>query len=429
MKTGLWISSAFVAIVALVFIALTVGWAVWGRQLWRAGSFVAAGGCGDPQAGARPGLMGRGFGPGIMPGATALGAGPAVPGGCGTGLAAPGGCGPGPSVPGGCAAAGQAGSTAVLSGTLTIEQARQAVERYVAGLGDSNLAVGEVMEFEQNFYAIVKESDTNTGALEVLVDKRDGAVFPEMGPNMMWNGRYGMHSRMMPGAVAPGRDVSRDQHPHGGRGQRDRRTLAGRQPARRHGGGRRSFLWLLHASHDEGRPDRRDAQRARQHRPSLVPHLARAVHSDGRGGGRITFPGGVTMFASALITFRERLEAALIVGIVLGVLRKLGHAQRGGSVWAGVGAAVIASVAVGLILNALGVAFEGRGEQIFEGVAMLLAAVVLTWMIFWMQRQGRHIQAELESDVRRATAAGSGWALFGLVFVAVLREGVETAPF
>jgi hypothetical protein len=208
MKTGLWISLAVVAIVALVFIALTVGWAVWGRQLWRAGSFVAAGGCGDPQAGARPGMMGRGFGPGMMPGAVAPGAGPAVPGGCGTGLAAPGGCGPGPSVPGGCAAAGQAGSTAVLSGTLTIEQAREAVERYVAGLGDSNLAVGEVMEFEQNFYAIVKESNTGIGALEVLVDKRDGAVFPEMGPNMMWNGRYGMHSRMMRGAVAPGGNVS-----------------------------------------------------------------------------------------------------------------------------------------------------------------------------------------------------------------------------
>ena len=208
MKTGLWISLAIVAIVALVFIALTVGWAVWGRQLWRAGSFVAAGGCGDPPAGARPGMMGRGFGPGMMPGAVAPGAGPAVPGGCGTGSTTPGGCGTGPSAPGGCGAAGQAGGTAVLSGTLTIEQARQAVERYVAGLGDSNLAVDEVMEFEQNFYAIVKESDTNTGALEVLVDKRDGAVFPEMGPNMMWNGRYGMHSRMMRGAVAPGGRVS-----------------------------------------------------------------------------------------------------------------------------------------------------------------------------------------------------------------------------
>jgi len=50
-------------------------------------------------------------------------------------------------------------------------------------------------------------------------------------------------------------------------------------------------------------------------------------------------------------------------------------------------------------------------------------------MIFWMQRQGRQIQAELESDVRRAVTAGSGRALFGLAFVAVVREGIETVLF
>ncbi|MFB0545471.1 MAG: iron uptake transporter permease EfeU [Anaerolineae bacterium] len=135
------------------------------------------------------------------------------------------------------------------------------------------------------------------------------------------------------------------------------------------------------------------------------------------------------MLAGALITLREGLEAALIVGIVLGVLRKLGHADRSRPVWAGVLAAVIVSVAAGLALNALGVAFEGRGEEIFEGLAMLLAAGVLTWMIFWMQRQGRQIQAELELDVRRATTTGSAWALFSLAFVAVVREGIETVLF
>jgi len=135
------------------------------------------------------------------------------------------------------------------------------------------------------------------------------------------------------------------------------------------------------------------------------------------------------MLASALITLREGLEAALIVGIVLGVLRKLGHSDRSRPVWAGVLAAVVVSVAAGLTLNALGVAFEGRGEEIFEGVAMLLAAGVLTWMIFWMQRQGRRIQAELELDVRRAVTIGSDWALFSLAFVAVVREGIETVLF
>ena len=135
------------------------------------------------------------------------------------------------------------------------------------------------------------------------------------------------------------------------------------------------------------------------------------------------------MFAALLITLREGLEAALIVGIVLGVLRKLGHTDRSRPVWVGVLAAVVVSAAAGWALNALGVAFEGRGEEIFEGVAMLLAAGVLTWMIFWMQRQGRQIQTELESDVRRAVTIGSTWTLFSLAFVAVVREGIETVLF
>ena len=135
------------------------------------------------------------------------------------------------------------------------------------------------------------------------------------------------------------------------------------------------------------------------------------------------------MLAAVLITLREGLEAALIVGIVLGVLRKLGYADRSRPVWAGVLVAVVVSIAIGLALNALGVTLEGRGEEIFEGVAMLLAAGVLTWMIFWMQRQGRHIQEELERDVRQATVTGSGWALFSLAFVAVVREGIETVLF
>ncbi len=135
------------------------------------------------------------------------------------------------------------------------------------------------------------------------------------------------------------------------------------------------------------------------------------------------------MFAPALITLREGLEAALIVGIVLGVLRKMGRTDRSRYVWAGVAAAVAASVVAGLAFNALGVAFEGRGEAIFEGVAMLLAAGVLTWMIFWMQRQGRKIQSDLERDTRRAVTEERAWALFSLAFVAVVREGIETVLF
>jgi high-affinity iron transporter len=134
------------------------------------------------------------------------------------------------------------------------------------------------------------------------------------------------------------------------------------------------------------------------------------------------------MIAALLIAFREGLEAALIVGIVLSYLKKMGHRQRA-AVWWGVVSAVIASVVTGVALQVLGVAFEGRGEQLFEGITMLLAAGVLTWMIFWMQRQGRSIRAGLEADVRQAVTGGSRWALFALAFVAVVREGIETALF
>jgi len=134
------------------------------------------------------------------------------------------------------------------------------------------------------------------------------------------------------------------------------------------------------------------------------------------------------MVAALLIAFREGLEAALIVGIVLGYLKRMGY-RRQAAVWWGVASAVTVSVIAGVALQALGVAFEGRGEELFEGITMLLAAGVLTWMIFWMQRQGRSIRAELEADVRQAVTSGSRWALFALAFVAVVREGIETALF
>jgi len=134
------------------------------------------------------------------------------------------------------------------------------------------------------------------------------------------------------------------------------------------------------------------------------------------------------MLAGILLTFREGLEAALIVGIVLGALRKLGHPEQSRAVWQGVAVAVVASLLVALGINLLGAGLEGPAEKAFEGVTMLLAAGVLTWMIFWMQAQSRFIRARLEAEVRQAIA-GSSRGLFGLAFIAVFREGVETALF
>lgn len=77
---------------------------------------------------------------------------------------------------------------------LTIAAATEAVETYLAGLNDPNLELHEVMIFDNHAYAEVVEKDTGIGAMELLVDSETKAVYPEMGPNMMWNLKYGMMS-------------------------------------------------------------------------------------------------------------------------------------------------------------------------------------------------------------------------------------------
>jgi len=135
------------------------------------------------------------------------------------------------------------------------------------------------------------------------------------------------------------------------------------------------------------------------------------------------------MLPSYLLSLREGIEAALIIGIVLGALRQMRRTDLSSAVWLGVLSATVLSALVGVLLTSIGLSFEGRTEQIFEGVTMLLAAGVLTWMIFWMNRQARHIKGELESGVQKAAFEGGKRGLFVLAFLAVFREGIELALF
>jgi high-affinity iron transporter len=135
------------------------------------------------------------------------------------------------------------------------------------------------------------------------------------------------------------------------------------------------------------------------------------------------------MLASFLLSLREGLEAALIIGIVLGALRKLHRGELTSTVWAGAISAILVSVGVGIGLFAVGVELEGKAEQIFEGLTMLLAAGVLTWMIFWMNRQSRNIKSELEAGVTKTVSSTDKRGLFWLAFLAVVREGIELALF
>ncbi len=137
------------------------------------------------------------------------------------------------------------------------------------------------------------------------------------------------------------------------------------------------------------------------------------------------------MLPTYLLSLREGLEAALIIGIVLGALTKIRRTDLAPAVWFGVLSAVAVSALTAILLTSFGMSLEERAEEIFEGVMMLLAAGILTWMIFWMGRQARFLKGELEDGVNKAAAryeAGKR-AVFWLAFVAVVREGVELAIF
>jgi high-affinity iron transporter len=135
------------------------------------------------------------------------------------------------------------------------------------------------------------------------------------------------------------------------------------------------------------------------------------------------------MLPSFLLTLREGLEAALIIGLVLGALRKTRHEELRTTVWLGTATAVAISLIAAGILYLVGISFAGKAEEAFEGITMLLAAGVLTWMIFWMKYQSRQISASLEAGVRQAVRLHSRRALFMIAFLAVVREGIELALF
>jgi high-affinity iron transporter len=134
------------------------------------------------------------------------------------------------------------------------------------------------------------------------------------------------------------------------------------------------------------------------------------------------------MLPSFLLSLREGLEAALVLGITLSLLHRINRRQLIPYVWRGAMFAVILSLLSAILLQAVGASFEGAAEQIFEGLTMLSAAILLTWMIFWMQRQSVSLKQGLEQEALNASISG-GRALFFLAFFAVGREGLELALF
>jgi len=147
-------------------------------------------------------------------------------------------------------------------------------------------------------------------------------------------------------------------------------------------------------------------------------------------------------FSAALptfvITLREGVEAALVVGIVLALLKKAKQSKLNSWVYAGVGVGIAASALVGVlfsviiqVLGTINPEYTPVVEPLMEGVFSIIAIVMLSWMLIWMTRQARFLKAEVEGTVTAALKQdnGAGWGVFSLVFIAVLREGFETVLF
>ena len=134
------------------------------------------------------------------------------------------------------------------------------------------------------------------------------------------------------------------------------------------------------------------------------------------------------MLANALIGLREGLEASLVVGILTAYLIRTGRRDRLGAVWLGIAAAVGLSLTIGAVLTFTSAELDAEAGEAFGGVMSVIAVGFVTWMVFWMRRASRSMTAELHGRVDKAVAMGTG-ALVMTAFVAVAREGIETALF
>ncbi|NIR88044.1 ferrous iron transporter [Candidatus Bathyarchaeota archaeon] len=135
------------------------------------------------------------------------------------------------------------------------------------------------------------------------------------------------------------------------------------------------------------------------------------------------------LFPSFLIAFRESLEAALIIVIMAAYLQKLGKTNLNRYLYLGSGAAIAASIILAGIVQAVYGGLTGIAAETFEGVASLTAAVVLSYMIFWMSKHAQTIKGELQEKIEIAVTEGQLFGIAILAFVAVFREGLETVLF
>jgi high-affinity iron transporter len=145
-----------------------------------------------------------------------------------------------------------------------------------------------------------------------------------------------------------------------------------------------------------------------------------------------------TALPTFVITLREGVEAALVVGIVLALLKKAKQSRLNSWVYAGVGVGIVLSALVGVILTWVTSALTKANPQYaavteltLEGIFSVIAIAMLSWMLLWMTKQAQFMKAQVEGAVNEALTQDSnaGWGVFTLILVAILREGFETVFF
>jgi high-affinity iron transporter len=135
------------------------------------------------------------------------------------------------------------------------------------------------------------------------------------------------------------------------------------------------------------------------------------------------------MFTDFIITFRETLEAALIAGIILSYLAKIGQKDWFKTVYAAIVTGIVLSIGIGVIIYQTIGTLEGATEEIAEGILMITAAALITWMIVWMMKQKNRISQNLRNKVDSHIQTERKTGIFLLITVAILREGTETVLF
>ncbi len=131
----------------------------------------------------------------------------------------------------------------------------------------------------------------------------------------------------------------------------------------------------------------------------------------------------------AIVALRESLEALLVAGILVGIVSKLGRPEARRPIYLGAAAGVLASVAVGIASYEAAGGLSERFGPAFEATASLLAVAILTYMVVWMYRHTIQAVGALHDKAKDAVLSGRSRVLWGLAFVVVVREGLETVVF